>query len=195
MDFKICGTREGITAFQLDLKIHGLPMSIAKEAIAQNKVSRDAILDIMFKTMPATRAELKSCAPRTHRIKIPADKIGALIGPGGKNIKRITEYTGCQPASPPARLPACPPARLPASRAPWSMGQMGHECRVSVIAFNGLNGSWPIKVESVMGQMGHDLLIRNLRLRGPNGVGMGQMGQWVMTFFLTPAFAGASPAV
>ena len=96
MDFKICGTREGITAFQLDLKIHGLPMSIAKEAIAQNKVSRDAILDIMAKTMPATRAELKPCAPRTHRIKIPSDKIGALIGPGGKNIKRITEYTGCQ---------------------------------------------------------------------------------------------------
>ena len=96
MDFKICGTREGITGFQLDLKIHGLPMSIAKEAIAQNKVSRDAILDIMAKAMPATRAELKPCAPRTHRIKIPADKIGALIGPGGKNIKRITEYTGCQ---------------------------------------------------------------------------------------------------
>ncbi len=96
MDFKICGTREGITAFQLDLKIHGLPMSIAKEAIAQNKVSRDAILDIMAKTMPATRAELKPCAPRTHRLKIPSDKIGALIGPGGKNIKRITEYTGCQ---------------------------------------------------------------------------------------------------
>ncbi|MEI6248763.1 MAG: polyribonucleotide nucleotidyltransferase, partial [Verrucomicrobiota bacterium] len=96
MDFKICGTREGITAFQLDLKIHGLPMNIAKEAIAQNKVSRDAILDIMAKTMPATRAELKPCAPRTHRLKIPSDKIGALIGPGGKNIKRITEYTGCQ---------------------------------------------------------------------------------------------------
>ena len=96
MDFKICGTREGITGFQLDLKIHGLPMSIAKEAIAQNKVSRDAILDIMAATMPATRAELKPCAPRTHRIKIPSDKIGALIGPGGKNIKRITEYTGCQ---------------------------------------------------------------------------------------------------
>ncbi len=96
MDFKICGTREGITAFQLDLKIHGLPFGIAKEAIAQNKVSRDAILDIMHQKMPATRAELKPCAPRTHRIKIPSDKIGALIGPGGKNIKRITEYTGCQ---------------------------------------------------------------------------------------------------
>ena len=96
MDFKICGTREGITAFQLDLKIHGLPIGIAKEAIAQNKGARDAILDIMTKKMPATRAELKPCAPRTHRIKIPSDKIGALIGPGGKNIKRITEYTGCQ---------------------------------------------------------------------------------------------------
>ncbi|MEY3829175.1 MAG: hypothetical protein RL636_876 [Verrucomicrobiota bacterium] len=96
MDFKICGTREGITAFQLDLKIHGLPIGIAKEAIAQNKVSRDAILDIMGKAMPSTRPELKPCAPRTHRIKIPSDKIGALIGPGGKNIKRITEYTGCQ---------------------------------------------------------------------------------------------------
>jgi len=96
MDFKICGTREGITGFQLDLKIHGLPFEIAKEAIAQNKVTRDAILDTMAKTMPSTRAELKPCAPRTHRIKIPSDKIGALIGPGGKNIKRITEYTGCQ---------------------------------------------------------------------------------------------------
>ncbi len=96
MDFKICGTREGITAFQLDLKIHGLPIGIAKEAIAQNKGARDAILDIMAKKMPATRAELKPCAPRTHRLKIPSDKIGALIGPGGKNIKRITEYTGCQ---------------------------------------------------------------------------------------------------
>ena len=96
MDFKICGTREGITAFQLDLKIHGLPFSIVREAVAQNKVARDAILGIMEKSMPATRAELKQHTPRTHRVKIPSDKIGALIGPGGKNIKRITEYTGCQ---------------------------------------------------------------------------------------------------
>jgi len=96
MDFKVCGTREGITAFQLDLKIHGLPIEIAKEAIYQNKTTRDQILDVMSKTMPSTRPELKSCAPRTHRMKIPSDKIGALIGPGGKNIKRITEYTGCQ---------------------------------------------------------------------------------------------------
>jgi len=96
MDFKICGTREGITAFQLDLKIHGLPIEIAKESIAQNKVAREAILGIMEKTMSTPRAELKEHTPRTHRLKIPSDKIGALIGPGGKNIKRITEYTGCQ---------------------------------------------------------------------------------------------------
>ena len=96
MDFKICGTREGITAFQLDLKIHGLPIAIAKESIIQNKAAREAILTIMEAAMPTFRAELKEHTPRTHRIKIPSDKIGALIGPGGKNIKRITEYTGCQ---------------------------------------------------------------------------------------------------
>ena len=96
MDFKICGTREGITAFQLDLKIHGLPIEIAKESIIQNKAAREAILGIMEKTMSTPRAELKEHTPRTHRLKIPSDKIGALIGPGGKNIKRITEYTGCQ---------------------------------------------------------------------------------------------------
>jgi polyribonucleotide nucleotidyltransferase len=96
MDFKICGTREGITGFQLDLKIHGLPIEIAKEAIMQNKVTRDQILGYMEASIAAPRAELKSHAPRTHRMKIPAEKIGALIGPGGKNIKRITEYTGCQ---------------------------------------------------------------------------------------------------
>jgi fumarylacetoacetase len=89
MDFKICGTREGITAFQLDLKIHGLPIAIAKEAIAQNKVTRDHILDIMGKVMPATRPELKPCAPRTHRLKIPSDKIGALIGPGNALGSRV----------------------------------------------------------------------------------------------------------
>ena len=62
----------------------------------QNKVTRDQILGYMVSTLSAPRAELKPCAPRTHRLKIPSDKIGALIGPGGKNIKRITEYTGCQ---------------------------------------------------------------------------------------------------
>ena len=96
MDFKICGTKEGITGFQLDLKIHGLPIGIAKEAIAQNKVARDRILDIMAGTQASHSTEVKPSAPRIHRVKIPGDKIGALIGPGGKNIKRVQEYCGVQ---------------------------------------------------------------------------------------------------
>lgn len=94
MDFKIAGSREGITGFQLDLKIKGLPMDIAKEAIMQCRDARLQILNMMAETIPESRKELKSSAPRIHQMQIPADKIGALIGPGGKNIKRITELTG-----------------------------------------------------------------------------------------------------
>lgn len=96
MDFKICGTKEGITGFQLDLKIHGLPIEIAKLAIAQNKIARDKILDIMAGTKASASTEVKPSAPRIHRVKIPGDKIGALIGPGGKNIKRVQEFCGVQ---------------------------------------------------------------------------------------------------
>ena len=96
MDFKICGTREGITGFQLDLKIHGLPMSIAKEAIGQNKEARLKILDIMQATQSTPRSELRECAPRIVSVQIDPEKIGMLIGPGGKNIKRIVEVSGAQ---------------------------------------------------------------------------------------------------
>ena len=96
MDFKICGTREGITGFQLDLKIHGLPLSIAREAILQNKEARDKILDIMIATQAGPRSELREHAPRIHSIMIDPEKIGLLIGPGGKNIKRIVEVSGAQ---------------------------------------------------------------------------------------------------
>jgi polyribonucleotide nucleotidyltransferase len=96
MDFKVCGTREGITGFQLDLKIHGLPLSIAKEAIAQNKEARLKILDIMQATQNTPRSELRECAPRIVSVKIDPEKIGMLIGPGGKNIKRIVEVSGAQ---------------------------------------------------------------------------------------------------
>ena len=96
MDFKICGTKEGITGFQLDLKIHGLPFDIAKEAIARNKVTRDKILDIMTATIEKPSEELKTHAPRIETLQIDPEKIGMLIGPGGKNIKRITEITGAQ---------------------------------------------------------------------------------------------------
>lgn len=96
MDFKICGTREGITGFQLDLKIQGLPFSISREAISQIREARLKILDIMEATMPAPRSEMNPNAPRIHQVQIDPEKIGALIGPGGKNIKRITEVTGAQ---------------------------------------------------------------------------------------------------
>ncbi|MDR3144103.1 MAG: polyribonucleotide nucleotidyltransferase [Puniceicoccales bacterium] len=96
MDFKISGTRNGITGVQLDLKIHGLPFSIAKEAIARSKSARLQILDIMEAKIPAPRESMKPNAPKIHSMQIDPDKIGALIGPGGKNIKRITEITGAQ---------------------------------------------------------------------------------------------------
>jgi len=96
MDFKIAGTREGITGFQLDLKIQGLPLEIAREAVMQCREARLKILDIMEASIGKPREALKSTAPRIHQLQIDPDKIGALIGPGGKNIKRITEVTGAQ---------------------------------------------------------------------------------------------------
>ncbi len=94
MDFKIAGSREGITGFQLDLKIQGLPFDIAKEAIKQATKARIEILDKMGEEIPEYRKELNKNAPRIHSLQIDPEKIGALIGPGGKNIRRITETTG-----------------------------------------------------------------------------------------------------
>ncbi|MDR0755425.1 MAG: S1 RNA-binding domain-containing protein, partial [Puniceicoccales bacterium] len=96
MDFKICGTETGITGFQLDLKIAGLPLSIMAEAIHQNRRARMQILAIMRATLPQSRSKISQYAPHFQDIRISPDKIGALIGPGGKNIKRLTETMGCQ---------------------------------------------------------------------------------------------------
>ena len=94
MDFKVAGSRNGITGFQMDMKIEGLSISIMKEALAQAKRGRLFILDKMDAILPEPRKELSPNAPRLYRIKIPSDKIGALIGPGGKNIRRIQETYG-----------------------------------------------------------------------------------------------------
>jgi polyribonucleotide nucleotidyltransferase len=94
MDFKVCGTRKGVTGFQLDLKIQGLPFDIAKEAVKQVTAARMKILDVMEASLPSHRTELREHAPRIETVKIDPEKIGALIGPGGKNIRRITEVTG-----------------------------------------------------------------------------------------------------
>ena len=96
MDFKLAGTTKGITGFQLDLKIHGLPFEIAKAAIFQARDARIEILKAMLASLPAPRADLSKYAPRIQTIQIDPEKIGLLIGPGGKTIRRITETTGAQ---------------------------------------------------------------------------------------------------
>jgi polyribonucleotide nucleotidyltransferase len=96
MDFKVAGTTKGITGFQLDLKINGLPFEIAKAAIMQCREARIEILKVMLAALPAPRKDLSKYAPRIQTIQIDPEKIGLLIGPGGKTIRRITETTGAQ---------------------------------------------------------------------------------------------------
>ena len=94
MDFKVAGTAQGITALQMDIKISGLDAKMMIEALAQAREARMAILSNMLAVIDAPRSELKPHAPRIITVKIPIDKIGALIGPGGKNIRSLQEETG-----------------------------------------------------------------------------------------------------
>ena len=96
MDFKLCGTREGVTGFQLDLKLPGVSHKIMSEAVYQARDLRMKILDIMSATIAAPRAEMSPYAPRIETIKINPDKIGLIIGPGGKTIKGIVAETGAE---------------------------------------------------------------------------------------------------
>ena len=96
MDFKVCGTRKGITGFQVDLKIRGLTWDIVEEAIRQTRDARLKILDFIESFLPAPRAELSPYAPRIETVIIPQDKIGALIGKGGETIRGICDTTGAQ---------------------------------------------------------------------------------------------------
>ncbi len=94
MDFKVAGTREGITALQMDIKVSGITQEIFRQALAQAKDGRAFILNHMLGTLAEPRTELNPNAPRMTRVSIPVDKIGALIGPGGKTIRSIIEATG-----------------------------------------------------------------------------------------------------
>jgi len=96
MDCKIAGTERGITGFQLDLKLRGLPHNIMAEALERTRVARLHILKEMAKTIAEPRKELSKYAPRIETLKINPEKIGLVIGPGGKNIKRIVEESGCE---------------------------------------------------------------------------------------------------
>jgi polyribonucleotide nucleotidyltransferase len=96
MDFKVAGTREGITAFQLDTKIGGISRQIMESALADAKRARDHILDKMAEVLPEPRPHMAAHAPKIEAIQIPVNKIGDLIGPGGRVIKKIQEETGAQ---------------------------------------------------------------------------------------------------
>ena len=96
MDFKVAGTRKGITALQMDIKISGLTTDIMSKALEQARVGRLTILDIMEKAISAPKVDLSKFAPRMVSVNIPQSKIGELIGPGGKNIRRIQEESGAE---------------------------------------------------------------------------------------------------
>lgn len=96
MDFKVAGTRKGITGFQVDLKIRGLTWELVEKSFEKARDARMRILDFMETVISGPREEMSPYAPRIQKISIPIDKIGELIGPGGKNIRRITELSGAQ---------------------------------------------------------------------------------------------------
>lgn len=94
MDFKVTGTTEGVTALQMDMKVHGLPVDILEKAIAQSHEGRMFILKHMLSVLPGPRAEISKYAPRIEKLMINPDKIGAVIGKGGETINKITTETG-----------------------------------------------------------------------------------------------------
>jgi polyribonucleotide nucleotidyltransferase len=94
MDFKVAGTRAGITALQMDIKVLNVTIPMMREALAQAKKARIEILDIMEKTLSTHNTQISAYAPRLYKLQIPTDKIRDLIGPGGKKIKSIIEATG-----------------------------------------------------------------------------------------------------
>ncbi len=96
MDFKVTGTAKGITALQMDMKVHGLPVAVLRQAIEQSKAGRAFILDHMLSILPAPRETLSPYAPRIEKLKIDPDKIGAVIGKGGEVINKITSETGAE---------------------------------------------------------------------------------------------------
>jgi len=96
MDFKVAGTRGGITALQLDTKLDGIPEAVLKEALAQAKEARYTLLDIIEEAIPTPRTEVNPNAPRVTTITINPEKIGAVIGPGGAQIRKITSESGAQ---------------------------------------------------------------------------------------------------
>ena len=93
MDFKVAGTIDGITAIQLDIKVNSISFEVIKDALSQAKEARMQILDVLHDAIPDVKADVSPFAPRIEKIKVPIDKIGTVIGPGGKTIRSIVEET------------------------------------------------------------------------------------------------------
>jgi polyribonucleotide nucleotidyltransferase len=96
MDFKVTGTSEGITALQMDMKVHGLPVEVLREALEKGKIGRAKILEHMISVMPQARDKISEHAPRIEKLMINPEKIGAIIGKGGETINKITSETGAE---------------------------------------------------------------------------------------------------
>ena len=96
MDFKVIGTEDGVTAVQMDTKTKGLSMDVVKETFTKSKEARLQILEKMAEAIAEPRTEMSQFAPRVVQVKVPKDKIGEIIGPGGKNIREISERTGAE---------------------------------------------------------------------------------------------------
>jgi polyribonucleotide nucleotidyltransferase len=96
MDFKVTGTSDGITALQMDMKVHGLPVEVLSEALNKSKVGRKTILEHIQSVIAQPKSELSPYAPRIEKLKINPDKIGAIIGKGGETINAITKETGAE---------------------------------------------------------------------------------------------------
>ena len=94
MDFKVAGTSKGITAIQLDIKVNSISFSVIKDTLAQAKEARSQILNVIETAIPEVRQEVSPHAPRIQKVQVPVDKIGTVIGPGGKMIRSIVEETG-----------------------------------------------------------------------------------------------------
>jgi polyribonucleotide nucleotidyltransferase len=96
MDFKVAGTTQGITAFQMDIKIQGITLAIMETALQQAKAGRFHILEVMSQGLAGPRPDLSPYAPRLQTIKVPVDMIGMIIGPGGKNIRQLVKDSGAE---------------------------------------------------------------------------------------------------
>jgi polyribonucleotide nucleotidyltransferase len=94
MDFKVAGTRDGVTSIQMDIKVKGLTKEILQKALEQARIGRNYILDLMYQAIPEPRKELSPYAPTVTTLRVLPEKISVIIGPAGKNIKKIIEETG-----------------------------------------------------------------------------------------------------